>query len=69
MGHCGVARRPWLPLSAHPPAPCGTKQLSPCVQLNSALLPGYGMLRHQFMAPVGHKNRAISLREGKFSVE
>lgn len=65
MGHAEVARRPWLPLSAPPPlAPCGTKQLSPCVQLNSALSPGHGMLRHQFMAPVGHKNRAILLRLG-----
>lgn len=49
-------------LDPSPFAPCGAKQLSPCVQLNSALLPGRGMLRHQFMASVAHKNRAILLR-------
>lgn len=76
-GHSEVARRPRLPLSGPPHALRSTKQLSPSVQLNSALLPGRGMLRHQFMAPVGRENRAILLCEeaglgewgGIFSVE
>lgn len=48
-------------LSAH----CGTKQLSPCVQLNSARMPGHGMLRHHFMAPVGQKKQSYFTQGGK----